>query len=35
MKKCYWAQNKVHYLGYIITEQGIATDPAKTKAIDE
>jgi len=32
-KKCHLFQRKVNYLGHVISEQGIETDPAKTEAI--
>jgi hypothetical protein len=31
--KCYFYQNKIHYLGHIILEKGIAVDPEKIEAI--
>lgn len=33
--KCHLLQSQVQYLGHIISEQGIATDPGKTSAIDQ
>jgi hypothetical protein len=33
LSKCYFYQNNIHYLGHIISEQGIAIDPEKIKAI--
>jgi hypothetical protein len=33
LSKCYFYQNKIHYLGHIISEQGIAVDPKKIEAI--
>ena len=32
-KKCHFAQNQVKFLGHIITNKGIATDPEKTNVI--
>ena len=32
-KKCQFFQNSVSYLGHIVSEKGIATDPEKTRAI--
>ena len=34
-EKCRFGVKEVHYLGHIISENGIATDPDKTKAIKE
>jgi hypothetical protein len=33
LSKCYFYQKKIHYLGHIISEQGIAVDPEKIEAI--
>jgi transposase InsO family protein len=33
--KCRFLQREVRYLGHIVSEKGIATDPEKTRAIDE
>jgi hypothetical protein len=35
LSKCYFYQKKIHYLGHIISEQGIAVDPEKFEAIRE
>ena len=34
-KKCSFAQSKVEYLGHVISEQGVAADPAKIEAMTE
>lgn len=34
-KKCTWAQSSVEYLGHIVSEDGVSTDPSKTQAITE
>ena len=34
-KKCHLFQRKVTYLGHVISERGVATDPAKTAAVRE
>src|SRR5258705_4021492 len=31
--KCHFAQRKIHYLGHIVSAEGVATDPAKIQAI--
>ena len=31
--KCYFFQSQVHYLGHVISRDGIATDPAKTEKV--
>jgi hypothetical protein len=33
LSKCYFYQKKIHYLGHIILEQGIAIDPEKIESI--
>lgn len=33
--KCAFAQNIVEYLGQVISELGVATDPTKTTSIDQ
>lgn len=33
MSKCSFAQHKIEYLGYVISDQGVATDPSKTSAM--
>jgi hypothetical protein len=33
LSKCYFYQKNIHYLGHIISEQGIAIDPEKIEAI--
>lgn len=33
--KCLFDQNKVDYLGHIITEQGVTTDPSKVQAMKD
>jgi hypothetical protein len=33
LSKCYFYQKQIHYLGHIISEQGIAVDPEKIEAI--
>lgn len=33
LSKCTFAQSKVEYLGYVITDKGVSTDPAKVEAI--
>jgi hypothetical protein len=33
LSKCSFYQEKIHYLGHIISEQGIAVDPEKIEAI--
>ncbi|KAA0046073.1 Transposon Ty3-G Gag-Pol polyprotein [Cucumis melo var. makuwa] len=32
-KKCYFAQEKIEYLGHVISGEGVAVDPEKIKAI--
>jgi hypothetical protein len=33
LSKCSFYQNQIHYLGHIISEEGIAVDPGKIEAI--
>ena len=33
LSKCVFAQRKISYLGHVISEAGVATDPAKIEAI--
>jgi hypothetical protein len=33
--KCVFAQEQIKYLGHIITEKGVATDPEKVRAVQE
>jgi hypothetical protein len=33
LSKCTFAQQQIHYLGHIISDKGIAPDPAKITAI--
>jgi hypothetical protein len=33
--KCVFAQGQVEYLGHVITQQGVATDPEKVKAVQD
>jgi hypothetical protein len=35
MSKCTFAQNRISYLGHIISEQGVATDDSKVHAVQE
>jgi hypothetical protein len=35
MSKCSFYQSKIHYLGHVISSEGIVMDPAKVKAIME
>ena len=34
-KKCHLCQEKVHYLGHVVSSQGVAVDPQKTKTVEE
>jgi hypothetical protein len=34
-KKCHFIQKKVHFLGHVVAEEGIATDPEKITAVLE
>jgi len=33
LSKCIFYQKKIHYLGHVISEDGIAKDPTKIEAI--
>lgn len=33
MSKCVFAQRQLKYLGHVISENGVATDPAKVQAV--
>lgn len=33
LSKCAFAQQQISYLGHVISTQGVATDPAKVKAV--
>ena len=33
LRKCYFYQEQIHYLGHIISEQGIVVDPKKIESI--
>jgi hypothetical protein len=33
LSKCYFYQRQIHYLGHIISEEGIVIDPEKIEAI--
>jgi hypothetical protein len=35
LSKCSFYQSKIHYLGHVISGEGIAMDPAKVEAIME
>jgi hypothetical protein len=34
-KKCRFLQKRVTYLGHVVSEDGVSTDPEKTKAVSE
>ena len=34
-EKCHFFKEKLHFLGHVVSEEGIATDPEKTRAICE
>ena len=34
-KKCNLFRKKVQYLGHVVSDEGIQTDPEKTKAIED
>jgi len=33
LSKCSFFQNQIHYLGHIISEEGIAVDPEKIEVV--
>lgn len=33
LKKCQFAKREIHYLGHILSRQGVHTDPAKIEAV--
>jgi hypothetical protein len=35
LSKCSFYQSRIHYLGHVISDEGIAVDPAKVEAIME
>jgi hypothetical protein len=35
LSKCSLYQRQIHYLGHIISEEGIVVDPSKIKTIEE
>jgi hypothetical protein len=35
LSKCSFYQSRIHYLGYVISDEGIVVDPAKVEAIME
>ena len=35
LSKCSFYQIQIHYLGHIISEEGIVVDPSKIKSIEE
>ena len=35
LSKCVFAQRQLKYLGHVISEQGVATDPEKVQAVSQ